>query len=663
MKQMKRALRGGGMAATVTMVVITGTVATGHAQVVTPEGFENSTFVAYRAGFNVPNDGTGRQWGDGGTTHPLRADAMSTPSFSMWPHTSEYPAGSLQDTGFKLGNGQPALAYSSFDAGVIDKHFQWMQQYEISGASLKWFVTEPSSYRLDIGKKVQASAEKYGRQMFIEFDIAGTLGTPCGDGPALVECIKTRWKNIVDSGITASPAYKRFKSKPLAALFGIGWDTRSNLTAADAATLLRWFHTDAPPRYQASVMGIVPLGWRTNSDDAIKDDPAQWRQNYANLDILSPWTVGRYADDAQASRHIHGRAAADIGLVRSRNQRYLPVVFPGFSGDKSANGPVSGQPNQIPRRAGQFLWTQVREHWALGVTSCFVATFDDLGDGTALYKTASTAARAQKDFATLTLDQDGVALPSDWYLQVNHTIVNALKQPGQSGFFTSTLPLSFTTGELTMQADSSRLGGNFSLTYQLDGNLVIYDAHKRPLWASNTPGRNCTSSTCSAKFQPDGNLVLKQGSTPYWSTRTAAEKGRLTVTSTPPYLQVLAEDGTPHFTSSAILSSPYPTFNLRPPTSARFKGGRLSYQLDGNLVIYNDKGATLWSTKTGHRTCTPSTCVASFLPDGNFSLLENGVPYWTTGTAGSAATQINVSATKPYLSLYVGQGHQVWPRP
>jgi hypothetical protein len=622
---------------------------------VTPEGFESSTWVGYQAWFNVPSDGTGRNWTHWGTTNPLQADKMS---IDMWPDTSEYPASALQDTGFKQGNGQAAKAYSSYNEGAIDKHFEWMQKYNVSGAILQWFILEPAAYRLDISKRVQASAEKYGRGMFIEFDISGTKGRPtCGDGPKLVECIQSRWKSAVDAGVTASPAYKRFKNKPLVAIYGIGFDNNDHLTAADAAALIRWFHTDAPAAYRASVMGGLPAGWRTNSDDAIGHDTAKWQQNYASLDIISPWTVGRYADDAGATYHIQGRVGADMALVRSRNQRYLPVIFPGFSWNNLNGGPR----NQIPRRGGQFLYTQARENAALGATGYFVAMFDEVDEGTAIFKTAATSATAPKEFYTLQLDDDRIALPSDWYLQVNRTVVDATKQPGMSGFLTTTLPMSFKAGALTMPAGTSKFGGPFSFNYQNDGNLVIYDAASNPLWASNTTGHSCTASTCSAVFQADGNFVLKQGSTVYWSTKTSAAKGRLTVTSAAPFIQVLAEDGTPMFTTSEVLSSPYQTFNLRPTAHAWFKGGRLSYQLDGNLVVYDDAGAPLWATNTANRSCTSTTCLASFTSDGNFGLYQNGVAYWTTGTAGSAAVRINASAAVPYLSLTASNGLQLWP--
>jgi hypothetical protein len=622
--------------------------------VVTPEGFEYSTFVGYQAWFNVPNDGTNRRWTHWGTTDPLNAQEMV---IDMWPDGLEYPADAQQATGFALGSGAPALAYSAYNDGVIDTHFRWMQEHDIAGAFLQWFVVDDANYRLQLGKKVQASAEKYGRKLVIMFDIAGTKNDPaCATGPALVQCLQTRWMSAVDSGITGSPNYQRFNNKPLVALWGLGMQDNDHLTAADAAAFINWLHSTAPANYQAAVMGGVSTGWRTNSAGAINTDTAQWQQNYASLDIVSPWTVGRYTDDASASAFIRSTTGADLTLIRQRNQRYLPVMFPGFSWVNLKDGP----PNQIPRRGGQFMWTQAREYAALGITSNYLAMFDEVDEGTAIYKTAPTAASAPTAFYTVTLDADRMALPSDWYLQVNGIIVNAIRQPGYSGFLNPALPLSVKAGNLNMPAGTLRFAGPFNLAYQTDGNLVIYNAASVPVWASNTSGRACSAATCSAVFQADGNFVLYQNGAAYWATQTAAPNGTLLVSSAAPFIMVLAQDGTPQFTTSSVLSVPYGIFNVKAMSNVWFSGGRLSYQPDGNLVVYDAAGTPLWASNTAGRACTPSSCMASFQPDGNFVLSDNGVPYWATGTAGTGATHINISGASPVISLTNGVGQPVW---
>ena len=50
-----------------------------------------------------------------------------------------------------------------------------------------------------------------------------------------------------------------------------------------------------------------------------------------------------------------------------------------------------------------------------------------------------------------------------------------------------------------------------------DGNLVLYDAAGVAVWNSNTVGH----PGAFAQMQDDGNLVIVEGTTPHWETRTA----------------------------------------------------------------------------------------------------------------------------------------------
>jgi len=66
------------------------------------------------------------------------------------------------------------------------------------------------------------------------------------------------------------------------------------------------------------------------------------------------------------------------------------------------------------------------------------------------------------------------------------------------------------------------------LTLQSDGNLVLYDAFNKALWASGTNGRRHHSHQghhhhhhpLRLVMQDDGNLVLYSGTTPLWATNT-----------------------------------------------------------------------------------------------------------------------------------------------
>ncbi|WP_143621580.1 hypothetical protein [Streptomyces tsukubensis] len=57
--------------------------------------------------------------------------------------------------------------------------------------------------------------------------------------------------------------------------------------------------------------------------------------------------------------------------------------------------------------------------------------------------------------------------------------------------------------------------GNFAV-FQNDGNLVVYNAARYPIWASNADG--FTDATLTIK--PDGNLVVKSGQKQVWASNS-----------------------------------------------------------------------------------------------------------------------------------------------
>jgi hypothetical protein len=94
---------------------------------------------------------------------------------------------------------------------------------------------------------------------------------------------------------------------------------------------------------------------------------------------------------------------------------YMPVVFPGFSWHNLNPG---ARLNEIPRRGGRFFWSQVEHALGAGNTMLYAAMFDEVDEGTAMFKVAARAREAPAEVPTVTLDIDGVAVPGDWYLRL-----------------------------------------------------------------------------------------------------------------------------------------------------------------------------------------------------------------------------------------------------
>ena len=58
------------------------------------------------------------------------------------------------------------------------------------------------------------------------------------------------------------------------------------------------------------------------------------------------------------------------------------MVFPGFSWHNQHDGPL----NEIPRLKGRFLWRQFCEAQRAGAAMLNVAMFDEMDEGTAIFK-------------------------------------------------------------------------------------------------------------------------------------------------------------------------------------------------------------------------------------------------------------------------------------
>jgi hypothetical protein len=135
--------------------------------------------------------------------------------------------------------------------------------------------------------------------------------------------------------------------------------------------------------------------------------------------VIQPWTVGRYRSDEAALQWKNEAIVPDLALTKEQGQLYMPVIFPGFSW---ANLNHDARKNQIPRRGGNFLWKQAVNARQAGASMLKIAMFDEVNEGTAVMKAASKRSDAPEQGFWLTLDADGLNLPSDWYLRLSGEI-------------------------------------------------------------------------------------------------------------------------------------------------------------------------------------------------------------------------------------------------
>ena len=90
-----------------------------------------------------------------------------------------------------------------------------------------------------------------------------------------------------------------------------------------------------------------------------------------------------------------------------------------------------------------------------------------------------------------------------------------------------------------MAGGASKVSGVFTLTYQLDGNLVLYRSGA-PIWSSGT----VNTSVGNVAMQADGNLVVyDQGGVPRFNTGTQNNPGATLHIDGTGRLLILATDG------------------------------------------------------------------------------------------------------------------------
>jgi hypothetical protein len=165
----------------------------------------------------------------------------------------------------------------------------------------------------------------------------------------------------------------------------------------------------------------VPTYWRTLRRDAIADP--RLHEILVKADVVSPWTVGRYSSPEQVAKHVRETVREDIEWCNSRKLDYLPVAFPGFSWHNlEARRGRKAPLNAIPRLGGRFLWSQCREFQKAGARMLYVAMFDELDEGTAIFKVRQDPpSTAETPFVA----EPGV--PGDQYLWVVGQAANALR--------------------------------------------------------------------------------------------------------------------------------------------------------------------------------------------------------------------------------------------
>jgi len=380
------------------------------AEIVDASTMDGKVLLGYQGWFNCPGDGSPqnnwRTWAKG-------VPSADTLTIDLYPDLSELDASErCLVPGMTVG-GKPAYLYSAWNRATVLRHFRWMKEYGLDGVLVQRFVGSIPDKRSTgdvVLKNVIAGARQYGRVFAIEYDITGA-------NPETVEdTLKADWKYLVDDlKVTSDPRYLHHNGKPVLSIWGMGEEEDRHVPKDPAAAkeIVTWFRSKAEPRYQVTYMGGTPSHWRSLTGETRKD-PA-WTGVFQTMDVIQPWSVGRYKDKGEADQWKKDMLLPDLALTAKNGQGYMPVVFPGFSWH---NLKKDAPANRIPRDRGEFLWRQAYNARVAGATMLKIAMFDEVNEGTAIFKAASRRQDAPDQGSWLTLDADGANLPSDWYLRL-----------------------------------------------------------------------------------------------------------------------------------------------------------------------------------------------------------------------------------------------------
>jgi hypothetical protein len=346
----------------------------------------------YQGWFRCPDDPAKVGWRH--WSRDAKKIGANTLTFEMWPDMTEYDEEEKYPApGFRYPDGKPAHLFSSANPKTVDRHFRWMRHYGIDGVFLQRFLVDLKDRSVDkVLASVQKSANRTGRVFALCYD---PTGTPKGK---VYDVLVADWKRLVDeTKITQDARYLHHNGKPVLFVFGF----YSGRFGPDLANrLIDFFKTD--PKYGVTLIGGCQWWWRDEKDK-------EWAKVFRRFDIISPWNTSNYAKVDGQKQASTDYWKEDLDEAKKAGMGYLPVIYPGFGwtnlyGEKRAK-------DNLPRLRGEFYWRQFSKAAELGVEMAYVAMFDEVDEGTAIFKISNTPPKPGR-FVTYG------GLPPDWYLRL-----------------------------------------------------------------------------------------------------------------------------------------------------------------------------------------------------------------------------------------------------
>ncbi len=395
------------------LAALVGTSLLSHAQPM--KTMDGKVFVGYQGWATPLRQEDGAKW-----VHYGHAGQFK-PGFSeveMWPDTSDFDADEKVPTDFRLKNGDVAYVADAQNAKTVNRHFAWMKQYGIDGAFLQRFANPAANANqrpmLDrVLENVRAASKNSGVAWSLMYDLSGVKADD------IFPKVSADWKYLVgERKIRDDATYIHHRDKPVVVLWGIGFN--DNRPAPGAYLSLIQFLKNDPLYGGNTVVLGVPYYWRTQERDAVKDP--QFAEVLKAADVIAPWPVGRYHSPEAAFQTGINEREPDMKWLAENGLDYLPGAFPGFSWQnlmKTRN--QEAKFNAIPRLGGQFLWSQAVASKRAGAKMLYLAMFDEIDEGTALFKISNDPPIGETPFLTYE------GLPADHYLWLSGQIAKLFR--------------------------------------------------------------------------------------------------------------------------------------------------------------------------------------------------------------------------------------------
>ena len=367
------------------------------------KGYYNSynglVMAGYQGWFNAEGDGANRGFYHYKGNHGF---CPGSATVDMWPDVREYKK--TYPTQFTMPDGLPASVFSSYDPSTVDIHFKWMKDYGLDGVFMQRFVSEVKGksgkrhFDRVLDSAMKASS-KYRRAICVMYDLSGMKA---GDESFVLDDI-AEWSSLHDIfSRKHNPTYLYHNGKPLVAVWGVGFNDNRNYTLENCRNLVVGLKDKG-----YSVMIGVPTYWRELKDDTVND--SELHDIIKECDIVMPWFVTRYTPESfDGFKKI---IPADMEWCKNAGLDYVPLVFPGFSWRNM----YGENTTFIPRQRGQFLQNQIDSASENGATMLYVAMFDEIDEGTAIFKCATEVPVESEGTRFVPIEK---GLDSDHYLRI-----------------------------------------------------------------------------------------------------------------------------------------------------------------------------------------------------------------------------------------------------